>query len=58
MLCPDKMAPAIHDAKELPTTNAAMPAACTHIPLAIIHFRPQRSLNAPVASWPAPHTRG
>src|SRR2546426_691216 len=48
------MAPASHAPKEWPMTKVAMPAVCTHMPLAIIHFRPQRSLSAPVASWPIP----
>ena len=35
-----------------------IPAACTHIPQAIIHFLPTRSESAPVNSWHTPHTAG
>ena len=41
---------ASHDQNPWPITNSPMPKACTHIPTAIIHLRPQRSLNAPVNS--------
>jgi hypothetical protein len=35
-----------------------MPAACTNIPKAIIHFLPDRSDSAPVTSWAPPQTAG
>ena len=41
-----------------PLTSAARIPDSVHMPATIIHLRPQRSLNAPVASWHTPHTAG
>src|SRR6266498_3110152 len=55
---PNNTAPTSHTEKPLAITNSAIPIDCTHIPVAIIHLRPQRSLNAPVMSWLTLHMPG
>src|SRR5262249_15862192 len=48
----------IHSQKPCQKTSIVIAPAWIHIPHAISHFRPQRSLRAPVRSCANPHTPG
>ena len=53
-----RTAPPSHEPKDWVAAVSRIPAACSHIPEAIIYFRPNLSLAHPLAICPTLHTPG